>query len=53
MVASQYGRLARIQLGGWHCLACLLFGVLKVAPGRRVGARFDLIEGARRASGPV
>ena len=31
MVASQYGLWALIQWGGWHCLACLLFGVLKVA----------------------
>ena len=53
MVASQYGRWSLIQRGGWHGLACLLFGVLEAATFeqlRHVGARFDVIEGAR--SGP-
>ena len=53
MVASQYGRWSLIQRGGWHGLACLLFGVLEAATFeqlRHVGARFDVIEGAH--SGP-
>ena len=53
MVAGQYGRWARIQRRGRHGLACLRFDVLEAAtfePLRHVGARFDVIEGAR--SGP-